>query len=41
MRNHETVVAQLVSGSFGAGPVSLDERARRPVQEASRAKAVA
>ena len=26
---------------FGAGPVSLDERARRPVQEATRATAVA
>jgi uncharacterized membrane protein YphA (DoxX/SURF4 family) len=31
----------LLIAYFGAGPVSLDERARRPVQEASRAKAVA
>jgi putative oxidoreductase len=41
MKNLGLLGGALLIAYFGAGPVSLDERARRPVQKASRAKAVA
>jgi putative oxidoreductase len=41
MKNLGLLGGALLIAYFGAGPVSLDERARRPVREATRAKAVA
>jgi putative oxidoreductase len=41
MKNLGLLGGALLVAYFGAGPVSLDERARRPVREAARATAVA
>jgi hypothetical protein len=41
MKNLGLLGGALLIAYFGAGPVSLDERARRPVRKATRAKAVA
>jgi putative oxidoreductase len=41
MKNLGLLGGALLIAYFGAGPVSLDERARRPVQEATSARAVA
>jgi hypothetical protein len=40
MKNLAMLVGALLIAYWGAGPVSLDERARHPVQEATRATAV-
>ena len=41
MKNLGLLGGVLLIAYFGAGPVSLDERARRPLQEATPARAVA
>jgi putative oxidoreductase len=41
MKNLGLLGGALLIAYFGAGPVSLDERARRPVQEATPARAAA
>ena len=41
MKNLGLLGGALLIAYFGAGPVSLDERARRPLQEANPARAVA
>ena len=41
MKNVGMLGGALLIAYWGAGPVSLDERAQRPVREASLARAVA
>ena len=41
MKNLGLLGGALLIAYFGAGPVSLDERARRPLREANRATAIA